>query len=239
MTQNDGPAKKQKSPQRCNGPKEIASNSKSLFFVSFVPSWFNTTFHKGFKQNGYRKNADAGFTLVEIIVTMLLVSVLAALTGMGIAIFMQGYVTTRENVDIAQKAALAMERITRELESMTVIDATSDTTCIRYRIGTESDNFRRIQYYDNQIQLDLTSTVDCDGSETGKTLTDRVAAGSFSLGYETAAGTASSPPASFRDLLAIHLDFDLERKDALAANDFSLIINPRNTGAMKGPGIRP
>ncbi|MBI9083061.1 MAG: type II secretion system protein [Desulfobacterales bacterium] len=201
--------------------------------------WFKTIFYKWFKNNDFRKNTDSGFTLVEVIVTMLLVGVMAALTGMGIAIFMQGYVTTRENVDIAQKAALAMERITRELEALTEIDVTSDATCIRYRIGTESDNFRRIQYYDNQIQLDLTSTVNCDGTEDGKTLTDRVEAGSFSLGYESGTGTASSPPTAFRDLLAIHLAFHLERKDALAANDFSLAINPRNTGVMKGVGISP
>lgn len=241
MTPNDGPVKNQKSPQRHKGHKETPLNSKSLFFVSLVPLWFKTTFHKWVKNNGYRKSAESGFTLIEIIVTMLLVSVLASITGMGISIFMEGYVTTRENVAIAQKAALAMERITRELEAMTEIDATSDNTCIRYRIGTESDNFRRIQYYDNQIQLDLTSTVDCDGSETGKTLTDRVEAGSFSLGYETDLDTvpANSPPPNFRDLLAIHLKFDLERRDTLAANEFLLVINPRNTGAMKGVGIRP
>ena len=183
--------------------------------------------------------SDDGFTFVEVIVVMLLVGILAATTGMGIAMFMKGYVTTRENVSIAQKASLAMERMTRELEALTEIDDTSNGTCIRYRIATESTDFRRIQYVDNQIQLDLTSTADCDGTEAGKTLTDRVEAGTFSLKYETQSGEASSPPTSLRDLLAIHIAFSLERNDNLEGSDFSLAINPRNSGAMKGPGITP
>lgn len=180
-----------------------------------------------------------GFTFVEVIVVLMLVGILAATTGMGISLFMKGYVTTRENVSVAQKASLAMERMTRELEALTEIDATSSDTCIRYRIATESAGFRRIQYAENQIQLDLASTVDCDGTESGKTLTDRVAAGSFSLGYETAGGTASSPPSNLRDLQAIQIDFDLARSDELPNIDFSLTVNPRNSGAMKGPGIEP
>ena len=239
MDRTDGPVKSQKLPQGHNGHKDISLHSSGLLSVSFVPPWFKAAFYKSVKNGVSGKSPDDGFTLVEIIVVMLLVSVLASITGMGISIFMQGYVTTRENVAIAQKAALAMERITRELEALTEIDATSDNTCIRYRIATESDDYRRIQYDDGQIQLDLTSTVDCDGSETGKTLTDRVEAGSFDLGYETDAGTASSPPTTLRELLAIHLAFNLERQDNLEANDFSLAINPRNTGSMKGVGITP
>ena len=180
-----------------------------------------------------------GFTFVEVIVVLMLVGILAATAGMGISLFMKGYVTARENVSIAQKASLAMERMTRELESLTEIDATSNGTCIRYRIATESSDYRRIQYAGNQIQLDLASTVDCDRAESGKTLTDRVAAGTFSLRYETESGLASSPPSNLRDLRAIRIGFDLERTDNVADMDFSLTVNPRNSGAMKGPGIEP
>jgi prepilin-type N-terminal cleavage/methylation domain-containing protein len=185
------------------------------------------------------RGQECGFTLVEVIISLVIVGVMAAVAGMGIVIFMKGYATTRENVIIAQKAALATERTNRELETVVEIDATSDDTCIRYRPEMVSGGFRKLQYNDGKIELDMTSTVDCDGTESGNTLTDRLESGTFSITYETAAGEASSPPADILDLLAIHMSFSMERQDGLAANAFNLTINPRNTGSMKGPGIRP
>ena len=60
-------------------------------------------------------NRQKGFTLIEMIVVLIIVSVLAAGTGMGIVIGVQGYMLSKDNAAITEKAQLAIARINREL----------------------------------------------------------------------------------------------------------------------------
>jgi len=60
-------------------------------------------------------NREAGFTLIEVIVTLVLVGIMAAVAGMAIVQGVQGYVFARENATTTQKAQLAMARMSREL----------------------------------------------------------------------------------------------------------------------------
>ena len=68
--------------------------------------------------NGRVIGSQAGFTLIEIIVSLILVGILASMGGMAIVQVVQGYMTTRENSAVTQKAQLAMSRITREIIDM-------------------------------------------------------------------------------------------------------------------------
>ena len=56
----------------------------------------------GFKIRTIR--SQKGFTLIEIVVTLVLVGILAALGGFGIVQAVKGYITVKENSAITQKA---------------------------------------------------------------------------------------------------------------------------------------
>jgi prepilin-type N-terminal cleavage/methylation domain-containing protein len=57
-----------------------------------------------------------GFTLIEVIASLLLMGILAAVAGMGIVTGVQGYLLASENTAISQKAQAALGRLTRELQ---------------------------------------------------------------------------------------------------------------------------
>jgi prepilin-type N-terminal cleavage/methylation domain-containing protein len=72
------------------------------------------------------KNSDSkGFTLIEIVLTIVIVSVIA---GIGALIILQGvksYSTEETNSDLQYQARLAVDRITREVRL--IRDATTDS----------------------------------------------------------------------------------------------------------------
>ncbi|MBW1821185.1 MAG: prepilin-type N-terminal cleavage/methylation domain-containing protein [Deltaproteobacteria bacterium] len=51
---------------------------------------------------------ETGFTLIEIVVSLVLVGMMAAIAGMGIVTGTKGYLLAKENSHMAQKAQLAM-----------------------------------------------------------------------------------------------------------------------------------
>lgn len=62
-----------------------------------------------------RENRQKGFTLIEMIVVLVLVGILAAGAGLGIVAMVQGYLFSKDNAEISEKAQLALARINREL----------------------------------------------------------------------------------------------------------------------------
>jgi prepilin-type N-terminal cleavage/methylation domain-containing protein len=82
--------------------------------------------------------SQAGFTLIEIIVSLILVGILAAVGGMAIVQVAQGYMTTRENSTTTQQSQLAMSRITREIIEM--INIPSDATSTALPLNNTNGN---------------------------------------------------------------------------------------------------
>ena len=72
------------------------------------------------------KTHATGFTLVEVIASLLIVGILGAIAGLGIVTGLRGYMQAKENVHLAQKAQIALTRINRELMELTDVIARDD-----------------------------------------------------------------------------------------------------------------
>jgi prepilin-type N-terminal cleavage/methylation domain-containing protein len=83
-----------------------------------------------------KKSNKQGFTLIEVIVTLALVGITAALAGLWIVSVASGYVFTKMNSETAQKAQLAVTRLTKEFNAIKSLDAASNESTIVY---TRSD----------------------------------------------------------------------------------------------------
>lgn len=68
---------------------------------------------------------QAGFTLIEVIVTLLLVGISAALAGMWIVSVANGYLFAQRNMDNTQKAQLAMTRLAKEFTAIRSVTSAS------------------------------------------------------------------------------------------------------------------
>lgn len=66
---------------------------------------------------------ESGFTLLEIILALVIFSIIVAVAGLGIVTGVKGYVFARQNAHSAQKAQMALARITREFQELYNITA--------------------------------------------------------------------------------------------------------------------
>ena len=124
-----------------------------------------------------RKPDEKGFTLIEIIVTLMLVGITSVLAGMWIVSVAKGYVFVKMNADTVQKAQLALTRLSRELSAITSVTA-SNSTSISY---TRTDAV--LLSVDASASLNGTALQLNYNHEGNNTLTDQVNA--FSLSYCT------------------------------------------------------
>jgi prepilin-type N-terminal cleavage/methylation domain-containing protein len=173
--------------------------------------------------------SEKGFTLIEIIVTLTLVGVMAVVGGMGIITGMKGYVYSMENVAIAQNARLAMARISKEISEFTYIDTTSGTDCIRYKVETVSNDFRKIRSKSEELNLNTGSDDDCDcdpSIDTGDILALQVE--NFKLTYQAYNGSQLTPPINSNDLYAVNVEFTFKRNDDNPGNKFEVTVNTKN-----------
>jgi prepilin-type N-terminal cleavage/methylation domain-containing protein len=66
---------------------------------------------------------EAGFTLIEIVVTLVLVGILSVFAGLFMTTFLNGYFTVKNNSDTAMKAQMALDRISIELRDISPVSA--------------------------------------------------------------------------------------------------------------------
>ena len=176
-------------------------------------------------------NNESGFTLIEIIVSLVLVGMMAGIAGMGIVTGTKGYLLAKENSHMAQKAQLAMARIQRELMELTGIAARQadpafiiyDNTSGRHAIAKD-DTDNTVKMYN----LASGATIPPAG---GDILVDNV--NSFTLSYFQ--GTNIWGGVDIQLLSAIKADLALDRSDG-AGNTvtFTTTVNPRNTNNYGG-----
>jgi Tfp pilus assembly protein PilX len=164
--------------------------------------------------------------MVEIIVTLLLVGILAAVGGMAIVQAVNGYLVVRNNATLTQKAQLAMTRITREIVEMTGITANATATALP------------VKNVDRNVTLGLNSgavKVAPDGTalSSGDTLLDNVS--SFALTYYSGTNTFTSWSTTddIRELSAIDINLQVTHPGG-GTLTFQNRVSPRNNKNLGG-----
>jgi len=180
---------------------------------------------------------ESGFTLIEIIVSLVLVGMMAAIAGMGIVTGTKGYLLAKENSHMAQKGQLAMARIQRELMELTGIAARqADPAFIIYNNTTGRHAIARDGVYVKMY--DLASGAVTLPVNAGDILVDNV--NNFTLDYHQGANAWGG--VNIQLLSAIQADLALDRSDG-SGNPvtFTTTVNPRNTNNYGGvpPDITP
>jgi len=120
-----------------------------------------------------------GFTLIEVIISLVLMGIMAVMVGMGFVRITQGFLFSKMNAATLQKGQMAMTRISQEINNIVSISSLSTTTItfISYKklisdvsAGGTIEKTRTIRLNNDKIEID-------DGDGTFHTLTDQVAEG--------------------------------------------------------------
>ncbi len=186
-----------------------------------------------------------GFTLVEVIAAFTLLALLTAIFGMGLVAAMKSHEFSRINVQIAQKAHLAMNRMSRELMELVDVEAISegiDDPFIIYHRDV-SGSIQRLGIHLDQIDNKIRLYTDLDTNITelnhnqidqGDVLIDQV--DEFELDYFRGQSNWTKNN-DLEELSTIRLILKLTRPDSPEPNktqDFSTIVHMRNTNNYGG-----
>jgi prepilin-type N-terminal cleavage/methylation domain-containing protein len=188
---------------------------------------------------------DAGFTLIEIIVTLILLGIMGAIAGMLIAKGAQGYITANATNELSQKAQLALDRMILEFEDISAISAVSNTsicyTLTYYDVPTAStiDIPRCIGLVGSQIEIVNGTTLPT--AATGSVLIDNVNAfqlnfysinDAFTGGTWNGTWTLAADP-TIANLASISINFTLNRTDSTGGTySCSTLVDVRRNGRV-------
>ena len=161
------------------------------------------------------KTDEKGLTLIEVIVTLVLVGITAALAGMWIVSVANGYIFAKMNMGTTQKAQLAMTRLTKEFKAISAVTAwpAGGITYTRADISSGSLAGQTVLLSGSVLQLN------------GNTLTDGVSA--FTLAY----CDNTSCAASWTDATSRFIEITLTLTGAdnvQSTSTFTQRVAPRN-----------
>ncbi len=109
-----------------------------------------------FINNRFAPGPQKGFTLVELIVTIVLVGIIGTFTTLFIYTGLNGYLRAKDTSEGALKAQIALDRISMELRDIDDIGTFTDNAQIDY---TSTDRIltgdRKILYSNGIISLDV------------------------------------------------------------------------------------
>jgi prepilin-type N-terminal cleavage/methylation domain-containing protein len=184
-----------------------------------------------------RKIGNNGFTLIEVIASLVIMGIVAVIAAMGLVRGVQAYVTTRTSSDTIQRAEYALNRMKLEFMNMDSVTAagadtisfTSDGTYNPARpterpLGTVY-TFTRAG---NQINLTV-------GAAANPLITGLGTYGTGLLTYLNNTGGVWTLGQGFNTLHTITIQLIIARSDGGGDLPFSTSINPRNNGLANGP----
>jgi prepilin-type N-terminal cleavage/methylation domain-containing protein len=183
------------------------------------------------------KTHATGFTLVEVIASLLIVGILGSIAGMGIVTGLRGYMQAKENGHLAQKAQIALTRINRELMELTDVIARDDGADPWIVFDNRLFGRQAIAKVGAELQLfSLPAGATNLSGATGDTLIDQV--DSFSIRYFNGLNPDWVIGEDIDLLSTVEVNFVLRRKEGREGEagtvPFSTIINPRNTANFGG-----
>ena len=103
-----------------------------------------------------RISQTAGFSLIELVLTIVLVGIIGTFTSLFVYSGIRGYITTRQNSEGALQAQIALDRISLELRNMNSLTGTPDTTAPDLSVSYKSavlSGTRELKYDSNQQAL--------------------------------------------------------------------------------------
>ncbi|HET6491008.1 MAG TPA: type II secretion system protein, partial [Syntrophales bacterium] len=177
----------------------------------------------------------AGFTLIEIMVSLVLVGLIASIAGTSVITATRSYLFARENNAITQKAQLALNRLSREFIELSNVTANSTSDCISY---DSPYGKRAIAKVGNTVQYFANpgSGTTCSAGSDGDILVDSIQ--NFIIKYNGAASWSTSQ--DIRSLSTISFNVELLRQDTGGTVSFETIVSPRNNnnaGGAASPSI--
>jgi prepilin-type N-terminal cleavage/methylation domain-containing protein len=108
-------------------------------------------------KKNYAIGQEKGFTLVELIVTLVLVGIIGTFTTLFMYTGLNGYLRAKDTAEGALKAQIALDRISLELRDVVEIGAFTNNAQIDYTYMTldEDRKDRKIIYSNGVISLDV------------------------------------------------------------------------------------
>ena len=175
--------------------------------------------------NAYNKSVlnKNGFTLIEIIVSLVLVGIITTVAGMGIVLVTQKFYFAKDNAETAQKGQVALTRMMKELTVISAVN-TGTATSINfnsYKAGVLGT--RQISWAGSSGDP-LVFDDDTTDGVAGDTLTDNVS--SFALAYYDTYTSASQASWS-SSTKVIEVTLTLTGANDVASA-FTVRVAPRN-----------
>jgi prepilin-type N-terminal cleavage/methylation domain-containing protein len=157
---------------------------------------------------------ENGFTLVELIVTLVLVGIIGTFTTLFMYTGLNGYLRAKDTAEGALKAQIALDRISLELRDINQIEAFTANSAIDYFSNTLSG--------DRQIIFDAnarTISLDVDGDiNTLDILLDEVSSFTMAANYVNLNNSGGN------EVAAINVSFTVGE----IGRSFDVQIFPRN-----------
>lgn len=132
---------------------------------------------------------NEGFTLIEVIASLVVVAILAAVAGLGIVQVTQGLLYTRDSSSNALEAQIAVMRIEKELHIVTSVSSSSGANTLIYT-NNKNNTSATFTICKNGSYIDICSGSNCSG---GNHLIDKVSSLTFT--YLASDGSTAVAPA--------------------------------------------
>ena len=160
-------------------------------------------------------NKKGGFTLLEVVLSLILAGIIGTIAGLGLVQFTKGFIFAKRNTVTAQKGQMTTSRLMKEFGAITSILSSPAPTAFS------------ITYSRNPSDPTDTHTVASTGGTgpvtlDGDTLTDQVQ--SFRLDYYTAYNDTSSPATYSAATIMIQITLELVGADNVTSQFVSRVF---------------